>query len=406
MARLGPFEVLETLAEGPKRTAHKARRAEADRPVRVVVCREPISDERFEAAARVTTPGVARLLSWGEHSEGGVWYETELPEGLTLEAVVARAPLPVPAALVAFDVILERLAAAHALGVTHGGIDAHTLVFTRDGPWLLDYGIADPRSDEKASLLARPPEVWRGGEPEARSDLYSLGILLYFACSGRYPFEADPCRGHLAEPAPRLEVTGPPELETIVGRLLAKFPRRRYESAVEARRAIAELRARAERPGKKTPEPGYATRGMAAARAALEEASRATRDPDTIRTLLDASSKLKDAEQRVLEAEKARDESAREHEAERVLRAIAVDRAQRAGDELGDALSALDAALARATAAESALDEAWRSRDLERARAHEETGRARAAEDALASERARAKQELDALRQSAERSIG
>src|SRR5579883_1251924 len=157
MARLGPFEVLETLAEGPKRTAHKARRAEADRPVRVVVCREPISDERFEAAARVTTPGVARLLSWGEHSEGGVWYETELPEGLTLEAVVARAPLPVPAALVAFDVILERLAAAHALGVTHGGIDAHTLVFTRDGPWLLDYGIADPRSDEKASPLPRPP---------------------------------------------------------------------------------------------------------------------------------------------------------------------------------------------------------------------------------------------------------
>jgi serine/threonine-protein kinase len=357
---LDAFELLETIAQGRTRTVHRARRLDGGGPDRrVVIERGALSEERLAAASRIDVRGVARVLAWGAAPGGGVWYETELLDGMTLEQAVAKGPPPLRVALRAFEAVLEPLAEAHARGLAHGALEAGRIVLARDGPWLLDHGTGS--SDEGLAVFTRAPELWRGKAPDASSDLYAVGALLHFACTGRYPFPEDPARAHLVEPAPRLGPPVPIEVDAIVIRLLAKFPASRFESAAQVRRALADARARLERADLPAPSESErrTARATTSARLAIEEASRTARDPGTIRALDKALGALRDMTERVRAAEQARDAALRGHEIERVERAVASDRAAMANAELAEALRALAAAEERAATSERARADAF-----------------------------------------------
>jgi serine/threonine protein kinase/CheY-like chemotaxis protein len=279
--RLGPFEVLEMLSEPPRITVHRARRQndatkeEGRRPgslVRLVVVERPPfrRPHDLEGLKRLSVPGAARLFAWGELPDGRLWYETELPPGVTLEEQIrTRGPFSVEQALSLFEKVLETLHAARQAGFCHGGLDAHRIILVAGSrPVLLDLGLARELAtlDENAAVSATAPEVWQGRPPDALSDLYSAGALLFFTLTGRYPFEDDnPLvvgNNHLHAAPPTLAAAGlaqaSPELEGILSLLLAKTPTARYATAEVARAALESARTRDKEKERKPPTENFA----------------------------------------------------------------------------------------------------------------------------------------------------
>jgi hypothetical protein len=334
----GAFEVLETVFRGHTRSVHRARRAGATgaRTVRLVVERSSLPRERLEAAFRLSIPGVARLLAWGDEPGGGVWYETELPEGSTLESRVAgEGPLPLAEALATFDLLLDRLGQAHERGVVHGSLDARRVVLAACGPWLLDHGTGDGTWDEFPTILARAPELRTGRAPDVRSDLYGVGVLLRYALSAEYPFAEAACRSGPVDAPPPLDVARP--VAAFVMRLLSTDPQDRFESALEARRALAEAQGRVESP----------RAGAGSARLVSTEKKARAAEARALAAEASLQEALREVE---IERAKVRDEAARTRAVERSL-----DEALRENERLRDAARALER---RAAKSEKSLENA------------------------------------------------
>ena len=222
-----------------------------------------------EAAAlqRLRSPASARLLHAGR--QGDLLYLV-MPRvaGITLQALLSRGPLQPKPALMAGRALLEALDEAHELGVVHGDVKpANVMVDERDGEVravvLIDFGSAHflrakPSPGEARIGTARyaSPEAagLLGHEPDGRSDLYSVGVVLFECLAGRPPFAGDTVgevlRAHLNVPAPPLRSVGadvPRALDEVVQRLLRKDPADRYASAGAALADLDELAAALER---------------------------------------------------------------------------------------------------------------------------------------------------------------
>ncbi len=253
---LGPFEVLETLSRNKDLPIYRARRREdpASREVRLVLDQRGREPRHPEALKRLKIPGVARLHTWGTLTDGRTWYESVLPKGPLLEEVIReRGPLPIERALRVFNTVLGSLAKAHALGLVHGGLDARRLVLgPGEPPVLLDFGLTHHNSESRdhASVRAMSPEAWRGYHISPQSDLYSVGVLIFFALSGKYPFDDDDplvvCRKQLHATPMALKAAGvsdaTSDVESFVARCLAKEPSARYASAEAASAALKSAR--------------------------------------------------------------------------------------------------------------------------------------------------------------------
>jgi serine/threonine-protein kinase len=233
--------------------------------------------ERFRrearAAARLSHPHVVQIFDLVEAEEGsgaGDSIVMEYVQGRSLAELLRDGPLPPGAAVELARQVAEGLAAAHAQGLVHRDLKAENVMLGPGGQAkILDFGLARPLESGSGETVtdagavlgtyrAMSPEQAGGEAVDARSDLFSLGVLLYEMLAGRSPFQG-------RTPLETLRnVTGgtplpldglPPELVRLVQGLLEKDPARRPPSA---ERVSAELRALAALPGLAPPSAGWA----------------------------------------------------------------------------------------------------------------------------------------------------
>lgn len=270
----GRFEVLSVVGAGGMGVVYEARDRELDEPVALKVLRREMWDEEelrsrlkdeLRLARRITHPNVLRTHDFGE-LDGVAFVSMEYVRGVTLRTLLdrAEAPLPFRAALRLARQIAAGLAAAHELGVVHRDIKPENVILDPAGnAKLMDFGIARPTrsaSDAGAGytrageIVGTPhyiaPERFREEPADARSDVYSLGVVLYEVFAGEPPFPggslADVVSQHLHEepPAPRaLRAEIPEELEAILLRCLAKQADERFADAGALGKALDRVQA-------------------------------------------------------------------------------------------------------------------------------------------------------------------
>jgi serine/threonine-protein kinase len=219
--------------------------------------RERLSREA-RAAARLSHPAVVQVYDFVEDASGDA-IVLEYVEGRTLGAMIAEDVPPIGLAVRLAREIAEGLAAAHAAGLVHRDLKTENVVVTLEGhAKILDFGIAKvPESDGLTAqgvvlgtAHAMSPEQARGGEVDARSDLFSLGILLYELLTGTSPFrgnnsldELQRVISHTPPPVSKLRPEVPAALSALVDRLLAKRREDRPRGADTVARELAALSA-------------------------------------------------------------------------------------------------------------------------------------------------------------------
>jgi serine/threonine-protein kinase len=214
------------------------------------------SDEQFverfrreaQSAAGLNHPSIVSIFDRG-YAEGTYYIAMEFLDGRTLkELLVRNGPTPIPIAIDYSRQILGALAFSHRNGIVHRDIKPHNIVVGSDGRLkVTDFGIARSGASqmtEAGSIVGTAqylsPEQARGAPVDPRSDLYSLGIVLYEMLTGHVPFTGDTpveiAMKHLSQvpdPPSELRPEVPHDLDAVVMRALAKDPDQRYASAEE-----------------------------------------------------------------------------------------------------------------------------------------------------------------------------
>lgn len=197
--------------------------------------------EQAKAAGKISHPNILDLNDFGTDADGTPYAVYEGAAVETLKSQLERAErLPVPLALDTARQAALALAAAHHAGVTHGGLSTENILVPRAEGNVKIYDFAAPLSAARESVVYSAPELFNGSTPNARSDLYSLGIVLYEMLAGEPPFHgdapADVMLKHSEEASPPLSAFRSdllPGIEPVILKALAKDPDLRYQSADE-----------------------------------------------------------------------------------------------------------------------------------------------------------------------------
>jgi eukaryotic-like serine/threonine-protein kinase len=254
---VGDYEVLGLVGSGGMGRVFRVRNLISDRiEAMKVVLPDAGSDlgiaERFlreiKVHASLEHPNIAAMRT-ALRVEDRIIMIMEFVEGGSLAAALAEGPLGVQAALSYTGQVLSALAYAHSRGVVHRDIKPANIIVTPDGTAkLTDFGIARAGGSERLTLTGTAlgsiyymsPEQISGSPPDARSDLYSMGVTLYEILTRIHPIEGDNeyaiMNAHLTvEPLPPHEIvrTLPAGLSAVVLRAMAKSPERRFQSAEE-----------------------------------------------------------------------------------------------------------------------------------------------------------------------------
>lgn len=305
--RVGHYRIVERIGRGGMGVVYRSEDERLRRLVALKVLPRSIGDDavrrrRFfleaRAAAAINHPNVATIYDVGE-AEGRLYIAMELVQGTTLRARFAGGPLLVPEAMSIVRGIALGLAKAHEIGIVHRDVKPENVMLTRNGDVkILDFGLAKVRSEGQAedgldqstgslltlegAVLGTPgymsPEQARGGPVDARSDVFSLGVMVYELVTGTRPFDAattvEAAAALLRDKPPPIRDRNPGlpvEIAAVVERCLAKEARDRYASAGEALAALE--RALLDSESATSPQRG----GIQSAQTPLRNASRAVR---------------------------------------------------------------------------------------------------------------------------------
>jgi eukaryotic-like serine/threonine-protein kinase len=260
----GRYRIEQRIGEGGMGVVYKATHVMLSKPFALKVIRgdQAAADasivERFmreaRAASAIGHPNIVNINDFGETSDGSAYLAMEYLEGMTLAQAMQSEPIAFARALAIFIQIADALEAAHAQGIVHRDLKPENIFLMRQGKQLdfvkvLDFGIAKVKN--AAAKLTRTglvigtphymsPEQAAGQPVDHRTDIYSLGVIMYQVLAGELPFAAESVMAlmtmHMFDPAPSLREGGhavPSALDAIVGRCLQKKPELRHGSMRE-----------------------------------------------------------------------------------------------------------------------------------------------------------------------------
>lgn len=263
----GRFEILGEIGHGGMGVIYRARQISLDRVVAVkMLSANLVDDEEFrerfrqeaQIIARLTHPNIVQVYDIHdvEAEEGGFYIVMEYVEGRSLREVLREAKtLPVESAVAIAEQVADGLAYAHGKGIIHRDIKPDNIMMLDDERVkIMDFGIARLRGSsintQTGVCMGTPqfmsPEQAAGKPVDARSDLYSLAVVLYGMVTGELPFTGDSpvaiALKHIHEQPRRpseVNSTVPPVLDSIILKAMAKRPQERYRNAEEFRQALS-----------------------------------------------------------------------------------------------------------------------------------------------------------------------
>src|SRR6202051_1205644 len=260
--KLGPYEILARIGAGGMGEVYKARDTRLDRIVAIKTSKVEFS-ERFEreakAVAALNHPNICQLYDVGPN-----YLVMEHIEGAPL-----KGPLPIDQALKYAVQICDALDAAHKKGITHRDLKPANILVTKAGIKLLDFGLAKlgsagtgeaaktpddatltmaltSRNEIVGTLYYMSPEQLQaqanGQEIDARSDIFSFGLVLYEMLTGKRAFEGSSPASVIAaimeRPAPSIADVAPPALDRLLKICLAKDPDERWQTVRDLKREL------------------------------------------------------------------------------------------------------------------------------------------------------------------------
>ncbi|MGK2858183.1 MAG: protein kinase domain-containing protein [Thermoanaerobaculia bacterium] len=262
--KLGRYEILEVLGRGGQSIAYKARDPKIDR---IVAIKQILSQKgqpeaaradfltRFmresQSAGRLSHPNIATIYDVGGDEEGEPYIAMEYVDGCNLDDLVAREhPLSQTRILRLFIQLCNALDYAHNAGIVHRDIKPGNIMLTRDDKLkVVDFGIArmDSSSLTQAGMVMgtpsyMSPEQIMGKSVDRRSDIFSLGVVLYEMLTGQKPFKGEHATSviykivndrHASVLEHEREPTLLPDFDPILDKVLAKNPADRYQTCAE-----------------------------------------------------------------------------------------------------------------------------------------------------------------------------
>jgi TolB-like protein/Flp pilus assembly protein TadD len=271
---IGPYKIIRSLGAGGMGHVYLGHDARLNRPVAVKLLSfyDAAADERIRrfrqealSASALNHPNILTIYEIGEFEDHN-FIVTEFVEGQTLQERIRQGAIPLQAAVDIAIQVASALAAAHSAAIVHRDIKPANIMLRPDGLIkVLDFGVAkyiqaDDREDQDTLLQTAPgsiigtasymsPEQARGVHIDARSDIWSLGVILYEMFAGRRPFLGDSSLDVLSAVIDRhpssfsqLGLSVPDALERIVLKALQKDKELRYQNANEVLNDLKELR--------------------------------------------------------------------------------------------------------------------------------------------------------------------
>jgi serine/threonine protein kinase/Tfp pilus assembly protein PilF len=278
--RLGPYEIIDHLGSGGMGEVYRAHDTRLGREVAIKVLAEQFAtdpglthrfDNEARAIASLSHPNICALYDVG--SQGNTHFLVmEFLRGQTLAVRLCEGALPLPHTLQLATQIADALDKAHRLGIVHRDLKPGNVMLTENGAKLLDFGLAKSVTagssalSESATDVTSPgtvlgtisymsPDQLRGLPLDARTDLWSFGVMLYEMVTGRHPFSGPTASDQISQILTQQPLSlahcgihAPEALEGIISKALAKDREERYQTARDLLLDLKRLRAGLETP--------------------------------------------------------------------------------------------------------------------------------------------------------------
>ncbi len=276
--QIGNYRVLSVIGEGGMGKVYRAEQVKLKLPVCIktllpALTSKPQVVQRFERESQATAamrhPNIVQIMDFGRTDDGSLYFVMEYVHGKTLKQVISEeSPLPIERVLLIVEQILSALHEAHSHHIVHRDLKPNNVLVAKlgDGTDLVkvvDFGIArivgqgadaQERLTQTGMMVGTPgympPEQILGREPEAATDLYACGVLLWEMLTGQKLFagssDLELAQKHVMQappsPSSAAKLPLPAGLDAIVLKALEKQPERRHRSALEMRRALELVR--------------------------------------------------------------------------------------------------------------------------------------------------------------------